>query len=97
MLNSAFRRALIAGSVSLLLVSTVLATADATRTVTISSHITIRGKGLTFSGNVTSSKAPCKRERKVTLYRTPALALGSTTTSSTGHWKITASGSAGIT
>jgi len=97
MLNSAFRRALIAGSVSLLLVSTVLAAADATRTVTISSHITIKSKGLTFSGNVTSSKAPCKRERKVTLYRTPALALGSTTTSSTGHWKITASGSAGIT
>ena len=33
----------------------------------------------------------------VTLYRTNGNVLGSTTTSSSGRWKITASGSAGIT
>jgi hypothetical protein len=33
----------------------------------------------------------------VTLYRTPSLVLGSTTTRSSGSWKITVSGSAGIT
>ena len=91
------RRALLAAAVSPLLLAAALATADATRTVMISSHITIKSRGLTFSGNVTSSKAPCRRERKVTLYRTPSLVLGSTTTGSRGHWKITASGSAGIT
>jgi hypothetical protein len=32
----------------------------------------------------------------VTLYRTSAVKLGTTTTGSTGKWKITASGSAGI-
>jgi hypothetical protein len=74
-----------------------LTTAEATRTVSIASHITIKGKGLTFSGRVSSTKAPCRGSRKVTLYRTPSLVLGSTTTNSSGHWKITASGSAGIT
>jgi hypothetical protein len=74
-----------------------LTAAEATRTVTIASHISIKGKELTFSGRVRSSKAPCKGARKVTLYRKPSLALGSTTTSPSGSWKITVSGSAGIT
>jgi hypothetical protein len=86
-----------AASVSALGLAAGLTVAQATRTVRIASHITIKSKGLTFSGNVTSSKAPCKMARKVTLYRTPSLLLGSTTTSSSGHWKITVSGSAGIT
>jgi hypothetical protein len=65
--------------------------------VTVRSHITIKGKGLTFSGNVSASKAACKGGRKVSLYRTGSLLLGSATTNSSGHWKITVSGSAGIT
>jgi hypothetical protein len=73
-----------------------IAGAEATRTVRIASHISIKSKSLTFSGNVTSSNAACKRLRKVTLYRASALVLGTTTTGSSGHWKITASGSAGI-
>ena len=90
--------AAIASLTSALLLTAGLSSAGATRTVTISSHITIKGKGLTFSGNVTSSKAACKAGRKVTLYRKGSLVLGSTTTNSSGHWKITVSaGSAGIT
>jgi hypothetical protein len=72
-------------------------TARATRTVALASHITIKGKGLTFSGTVSSGSAACKQGRTVTLYRKPSLTLASTTTSSSGHWKITVSGSAGIT
>jgi hypothetical protein len=89
--------AAIAVSASALLLASGLTTAEATKTVTIGSHITIKGKGLTFSGNVSSSKAACKEGRKVTLYRTGSLLLGSATTNSSGHWKITVSGSAGIT
>jgi glycerol uptake facilitator-like aquaporin len=74
-----------------------LATADATTIVKIASHISIKGKGLTFSGAVTSVNPACDAGRKVTLYRTNGNVLGSTTTGSAGHWKITASGSAGIT
>jgi hypothetical protein len=74
-----------------------LTAADATRTVTIASHITIQSNSLTFSGKVTSPNVACKRGRKVALYRTPSLVLGSTTTGRSGRWRITASGSAGIT
>jgi hypothetical protein len=83
----------IAASISVLVGVT---SAFATRTVTIASHISIKSKGLTFSGGVTAKKAASDGGRKVTLYRTSALKLGSATTSSSGHWKITASGSAGI-
>ena len=76
---------------------TGLSVADATRTVRIASHVTIKSNGLTFSGRVTSSNAACGVARKVTLYRTASLKLGSTTTSSSGRWKLTVSGSAGIT
>jgi hypothetical protein len=75
---------------------TGLSTADATRTVKLASHITIKGKSLTFSGKVTSSNSACVRGRKVTLYRTKSLKLGTATTSHSGAWKITASGFAGI-
>ena len=74
-----------------------LTPAEATRTVRIASQITIKSNSLTFSGRVTSGNAACKTARKVTLYRTASLLLGSTTTNSSGHWKITVSGSAGIT
>jgi hypothetical protein len=68
----------------------------ATRTVRIRSQVTVKSKRLTFSGRVTSSNAACDGKRKVTLYRTPSLLLGSTTTSLSGRWKITVAGFAGI-
>jgi hypothetical protein len=74
-----------------------LTAAEATRTVTIASHISIKSQGLTFSGKVTASKAPCESGRKVILYRTNGNVLGSFTTGANGQWKITAQGSAGIT
>src|SRR5438270_484442 len=69
-----------------------LTAAQATRTVRIASHVSIKGKALTFSGRVTSRNAACERGRKVTLHRTNGNVLGSTTTNSTGRWKITATG-----
>jgi hypothetical protein len=73
-----------------------LSTAAASRTVRIASHITIHSNNLTFSGRVKSRNAACVNDRKVTLYRTNGDVLGHTHTNSHGHWKITASGSAGI-
>jgi hypothetical protein len=89
--------AVIATLVPALALAYGLTTAQATRTVTIASHITIKSKALTFSGSVTSSNPACRSPRKVTLYRKQSQVLGSTTTSSSGSWKITVSGSAGIT
>jgi hypothetical protein len=71
--------------------------AEATKIVKIASHISIKSTGLTFSGKVTSPRAPCVTGRKVTLYRTNGNVLGSATTGPSGRWKITALGSAGIT
>ncbi|MHB8492650.1 MAG: hypothetical protein ACYDA6_10630 [Solirubrobacteraceae bacterium] len=88
--------AAVPGAVVALVLPFALGSAEATRTVNIASHVSIKSKELTFSGKVTSSRAPCLAGRKVTLYRKPAQVLGSTTTSSSGKWKITASGSAGI-
>lgn len=70
--------------------------ADASHVVKIASHISIHSHGLTFSGRVSSPNHACVEMRKVTLYRTNGLVLGHTHTNSHGHWKITASGSAGI-
>lgn len=86
----------LAASVSALVLVVGVAGAFATRTVTIASHISIKSAGLTFSGRVTARNAACDSGRKVTLYRTSSLKLGSATTNLSGHWKITASGSAGI-
>jgi hypothetical protein len=74
-----------------------LTSAEATKTVSITSRVTIKSNGLTFSGGVSASNAACMSARKVTLYRTQSQLLGSTTTNASGGWKITASGSAGIT
>jgi hypothetical protein len=95
--NRSLVLAAIAASLPAFALASGLTTADATRTVTIASHITIKSKGLTFSGSVTSSNAACASGRKVLLYRKQSLVLGSTTTNSSGRWKITVSGSAGIT
>jgi hypothetical protein len=92
-----FTRVSTAALCSLLVLCCGLTAALATRTVTIASHVTIKSKGLTFSGSVAASNAACKGGRKVTLYRAPSLVLGSTTTRSSGSWKIAVSGSAGIT
>jgi hypothetical protein len=84
-----------------LVLASGLTAAQATRKVTITSHVTIQGKGLKFSGKVTASNAACQSSRRVTLYRKlsngSGQSLASTVTGSSGTWKITASGSAGIT
>jgi hypothetical protein len=86
----------IAALVSAFVLASGLSTAEATRTVKIASHITIKSNELTFSGRVTASNAACRNDRKVTLYRKQSQVLGSTTTNSSGSWKINASGYAGI-
>jgi hypothetical protein len=91
------KMAAIATSLPAVAVLSGLTTAQATRTVTISSQITIKSKELTFSGSVNSSNALCRGSRKVSLYREQSQLLGSTTTNASGGWRITASGSAGIT
>jgi hypothetical protein len=69
----------------------------ATRTVRISSHVTIKSAGLTFTGRVTASNAACDGRRRVKLYRRSGrLLLGAATTNSSGHWKITVAGFAGV-
>jgi hypothetical protein len=97
MSSGTFKMAAFAASLPALAPLSPLTTAEATRTVTISSHITIKSNGLTFSGRVSSGKAPCRSAREVTLYRKQSQVLGSTATNSAGGWKITVSGSAGIT
>ena len=87
----------IAALVSAFVLASGLSTAEATRTVKIASHMTIKSNELTFSGRVTASNAACRSGRRVVLYRRPSQALGSAVTSPSGKWKITASGSAGIT
>jgi hypothetical protein len=89
--------AALAASLSAFALLLGLTTAEATKTVAIASQITIKSKGLKFSGVVSAINAACKTSRKVTLYRKPSQVLGSTTTTSSGRWHITPSGSAGIT
>jgi hypothetical protein len=71
--------------------------AYATRTVTIGSHVSIRSHhNTTFTGRVLSSNAGCEDARRVTLYATTKLRLGSAKTTKRGYWMIKASGFAGI-
>jgi hypothetical protein len=71
--------------------------AYATRTVRLSSRISIKSDhNTTFTGRVTSGNAACEDARKVTLYTTTKLKLGTAKTNKHGHWMITASGFAGI-
>jgi hypothetical protein len=97
MRKSSFSRAAGPALVAALTLGAFITGAQAARTVKIASHISISGKGLTFRGKVSSTQSACKRGRKVTLYRKESLALGTVTTSAAGSWKITVSGSAGIT
>ncbi|MEA2439201.1 MAG: hypothetical protein QOH76_625 [Thermoleophilaceae bacterium] len=91
--------ALAAGASAVALAFT-LSAADATRTVRIESHISIKAKELHFRGRVTSSNAGCKSGRTVVLYRKfsdgTRQRLGTDTTGAKGVWKINVSGSAGI-
>ena len=67
--------------------------AYATRTVKLASHISIKSDhNTTFTGRVTSSNAACEDARKVTLYTTTKLKLGTAKTNKHGDWKITPSG-----
>ncbi|HWF74056.1 MAG TPA: hypothetical protein VG186_11960 [Solirubrobacteraceae bacterium] len=69
----------------------------ATRTLKISSHVTIKSSGLTFTGRVTASNPGCRPQRRVKLYRSAgSLLLGAATTNSSGHWKIKVAGFAGV-
>ncbi len=71
--------------------------AYATRIVRLASHISIKSHhNTTFTGRVTSRNAACEHARKVTLYTTTKLKLGTAKTNKHGYWKITASGFAGI-
>jgi hypothetical protein len=82
---------------SLLTLAIGLTAAEATRTVKLASHISIKSNGLKFSGKVTSSNAACDGGRKVTLFRKAGhLKLGTATTNAAGKWKITVSGFAGV-
>jgi hypothetical protein len=72
------------------------AISSATQTVRIGSKISISDKGLTFKGRVTSKNAGCVAHRRVVLFRTNGLKLGTTKTGAAGRWKITISGSAGV-
>lgn len=90
-------RALKVAAAGVVVVAVVgVASADASHVVRIASHISIRSHNLTFSGRVTSLNHACVPHRRVTLYRTNGDVLGHTHTNSHGHWRITASGSAGI-
>jgi hypothetical protein len=71
-------------------------TAYATRTVNVPSHISIKSHhNTTFTGTVTSHTG-CEDGRRVTLYTTTKLKLGTVKTNKYGYWKIKASGFAGI-
>ncbi len=95
--HRAIKVAAVAISASGFALATGLTPADATRTVKISSHITIKDKGLKFSGKVSAKNSACDSGRKVTLYRkSGSLKLGTATTSASGAWKIQPSGFAGI-
>ena len=92
-----FRVALSATTALLVVLALGFSEAYATRTVRLASKISIKSTSAgKFSGKVTSANAACDRGRKVTLYTTSSLNLGSTTTGASGTWKIKPSGFAGI-
>ena len=89
----------VAATVAAMLVVLVgcFGSAYATRTVKLASHISIKSHhNTTFTGRVTSRNTGCEDARKVTLYTTTKLKLGTARTNKHGRWKITASGFAGI-
>lgn len=87
--------AAIAATASVLGLAVGLVGAEAA--VKLPTSITIKSHGLTFSGKVKATDPSCIFGRKVVLHRTNGNLLGTFTTGPSGTWKITASGSAGIT
>lgn len=92
---------LVASAVVALMAALVAAPATATRTVKVTSSISISSRNLKFSGKVTApGYEPCVQQRKVILYKVvsggPDQAVGETRTSLKGNWTITPQGSAGI-
>lgn len=90
-----------ATAVAAVAVALVAAPATATRTIKVTSHISIASNDLKFSGKVTApGYQPCIQQRKVILYKVvsggPDQAVGETSTSLKGKWTITPQGSAGI-
>jgi hypothetical protein len=76
-------------------------TAAATRTISISSKVSIKNaQGLHFVGRVVSPKSACRQGRRVVLLRVieggPDQALGHDVTAANGNWSIQPSGFAGI-
>jgi hypothetical protein len=100
MLRTPFRIAAASIAASALGLACLLGAADATQTVRIASHISIRAHQLDFRGKVTSPNAACKQGRHVSLYRRLSgggrQRLGTDITGASGKWHITVSGSAGI-
>jgi hypothetical protein len=92
---SSMRRARLATAIALALA--LAASAWGTATVSLPSTISIVGHGLHFRGKVGSTNAACLPGRKVVLFRDTGLKLGSVKANAAGKWKITVSGSAGIT
>jgi hypothetical protein len=91
----------VASGLVALLAAFVAAPATATRTVKVTSSISISSKNLKFSGKVTApGYEPCVQQRKVLLYKVvsggPDQAVGETRTSLKGNWTIEPQGSAGI-
>jgi hypothetical protein len=92
------------GPIAVVLVAAALAlaaSAAATRTVYISSKVSIKSaQGLKFVGHVTSPNHACEEGRKVVLLRViengPDQALGHDVTNDKGNWSIEPSGFAGI-
>jgi hypothetical protein len=83
------------------LIAALAAPATATRTVKVTAQISIKSDDLEFTGKVTApGYEPCVQQRKVILYRVvsggPDQAVGETSTSLKGSWKIIPQGSAGI-
>ncbi|MEA2411944.1 MAG: hypothetical protein QOC77_2505 [Thermoleophilaceae bacterium] len=87
-------------TITLIAFAGMLGAADATQTVRIASHISIKSNGLHFSGKVTSPNSACKQGRHVSLYRRLSNGgrqrLGGDVTGSSGRWHVTVSGFAGV-
>lgn len=101
-MTSLTRKILIVTALAALAVGVVAGTAAATRTIHVPSKITIESHSLHFSGEVSTAAVyePCEQQRKVVLYKVvsggPDQAVGETSTSLKGKWRITPQGSAGI-
>jgi hypothetical protein len=97
------RNAVLASAVVAIAALAAIGTAAATRTIKVPSTVSIRSKGLHFSGRVgTAANAkPCRDQRRVILFKVisggPDQKMGHDVTGVNGAWSVTPQGSAGIT